>query len=142
MGAQCCIAGEGPRDGLVRRVHDVEIEEAVHQANVERGHRIRRDELDGARMDELEVLDDDGGLDDVTRAIDEDGEAREGPAPEPLRDDIGVVGPDLAEVEGEAVLVEGRLDLLRVRREVVTEELERHGGYSHSMVPGGLLVMS
>ena len=58
-------------DRVLHRAHDVQIEEAVEKAHVERGRRIRRQEANGSGMHELQVFDDDAGLDDRPVAVDE-----------------------------------------------------------------------
>src|SRR5215813_2462124 len=54
---------------VLRRVHYVEVEEAVEEAYVQRGHRVRWQQAHGPGTHVLKVLDDDAGLDDVALAV-------------------------------------------------------------------------
>src|SRR5262249_9162662 len=90
---------------VLNRVHYVQIKEAVEEAYVQRGHRIRGHQAHRPGVHELQVLDDDAGLDNVALAVDEHRELAQRPAPQPLGRVPRRVRPEAAELEGRAVLV-------------------------------------
>ena len=69
-----------PSTAMLHRVHHVQVEEAVEEAHVQRGHRVRGQQAHRPGMRELQVLDDDAGLDDVAFAVHQQRELAQRPA--------------------------------------------------------------
>src|SRR5690606_20486248 len=78
------VTRQGTADGMLYVVHDVKVEEAVEETNIERHHRIIRNEADRTWPRQLKIFDDDAGLDDVPVALHQHGELPQRPEPQPL----------------------------------------------------------
>lgn len=120
------IAGERAVDRELHRVHHMQIEEAVEEAHIEGRHRVGGDQAHRAGMRELQVFDDDAGLDHGAIAVDQHRELSQRPALQPFAHMPGRVLPQRAELERRAVLVERHQHLLGVGRKVVAVDRKRH----------------
>jgi hypothetical protein len=113
-------------DGLHRR-HHVLVEEAVHEARLQRLRRVGRQQPQRAGMVQVQVLEDDGRLDHRGVAVAQQRHAGDRPQRGELALHLGRAVQH-AVLERRGVLVQGDQHLLRVRRERVRVQRQAHGG--------------
>jgi hypothetical protein len=105
-------------------VHHVQVEEAIEEAHLQRTHRVRGQQAYRPGMRELQIFDDDTGLDDVALAVHQQGKLAQRPASQPLCGVLRRIRPEAAEFESSAVLVQCDQHFLCVRGEGMTVESE------------------
>jgi hypothetical protein len=122
------VARERATYRMLRPVHDVQVEEPIQEAHLQRRPGIGGQQALRPGMIQLQMLDDDAGLGDVAAAVFQQRELVQGPAAQPFGRVLWRVGADAAELEWSAVFVQRDQHLLRVGGEGMAIKGERHGG--------------
>jgi hypothetical protein len=121
-------AGRIPKavcDHLCRRGHDVVVEEAIHEARVQRGFRTLGNKLRRTGVVLHEIFNDDAGLDHGGVAVQQYGKLLVRPQCSQFGESLLII--QHAKTEARAVLVKRDQRLLAVGRERMRVENECHG---------------